>query len=85
MSFRIAYAWLALVVLLGMTMLLSHYLTGPLGFATSMTIALSKAAVIAWIFMHLDRQPPLARLMAFAATFWFLVMMSLTGLDYLSR
>jgi cytochrome c oxidase subunit IV len=63
------------------TLLPSGWWSTPIG----LFIALSKAFLIAYFFMNLRGQPGIVRTFAVAGLFWLLIMMVLTGSDYLTR
>ncbi len=75
--------WIALVVLLALTVGASFVLTGPPSLAAALLIAFAKAALILWIFMHLREISGLLRVFAVAAAAWLLILFALGGLAYL--
>lgn len=79
------FAWAALMALLGLTVLASFFLTGAVSLATGMTIAVAKAGLIFWFFMHLREESGLVRLFAMAAVAWLLILALLVGADYATR
>ncbi|MBX4970042.1 cytochrome c oxidase subunit 4 [Rhizobium binae] len=81
----ILLVWAALLMLLGMTVAASTLLSGAIGLAVGLSIALVKTGLVSWRYMHLDEQPGLARLAAFGAAAWLTILFSLAGLDYLTR
>jgi cytochrome c oxidase subunit 4 len=78
-------AWLALMALLVATVAASFVLSGPISLATSLAIALAKAALIFWFFMHLREEGGLLRLVAIGAGAWLLILLLLSLTDYATR
>lgn len=78
-------AWAALVALLGLTIAASFVLSGPFSIAAAIGIALAKAAVIFWAFMHLRQESGLLRLAAVGALVWLMILLVLSGVDYATR
>ncbi|WP_035484794.1 cytochrome C oxidase subunit IV family protein [Geminicoccus roseus] len=77
--------WLALLALLAATVAASFVLTGPLAMSTAIAIALAKAGLIFWFFMHLHEASGLIRLVAVGALVWLLILFTLTSADYATR
>jgi cytochrome c oxidase subunit 4 len=73
--------WAALMALLALTVGVTFSPLGPWRAAASLTIAAAKAALIAWIYMDLRREPGLTRLAAAAALVLLAVLIGLAGLD----
>ncbi|MGE0491301.1 MAG: cytochrome C oxidase subunit IV family protein [Vulcanimicrobiota bacterium] len=78
-------AYLALMVLLGLTVGLSYLDLGHLGPPVAAFIAVTKTAVVASIFMHLRKSTKLVRLLACGALLWLLLLFGLTLTDYFTR
>ncbi|MCL4767675.1 MAG: cytochrome C oxidase subunit IV family protein [Hyphomicrobiaceae bacterium] len=78
-------AWSALMCLLFATVGASFVLTGPWSIVTSLAIALAKAALIFWFFMHLREEAGLVRLVAIGAGAWLLILILLSMTDYATR
>lgn len=74
--------WGVLVALLGLTVFASFLLNGSVSLAASMGIALAKAALIFWFFVHLSEEGGPGRLFAIAAAAWLLILALLTTSDY---
>ena len=82
-----AYA-LTLVALLGLTLLTSLLALVNLGrysFVAGIVIAVVKASLIAGIFMHALYETKLVRVVLAGGIIWFLIMISLTVVDYITR
>jgi cytochrome c oxidase subunit 4 len=77
--------WLALLILLAITVSSAYIHLGPLNNIINFTIAAIKAALIAIFFMNLRGSSPLLRLAAVAGLLWLAFMFTLTAGDYLSR
>ena len=84
-SLPLLLAWALLLLLLAATVGASFLLTGLPGFTVAMAIALAKAALVYWYFMHLREEGGLVRLAALFAAAWLLILLLLTGADYLTR
>jgi cytochrome c oxidase subunit 4 len=77
--------WLALIVLLSLSVAGSFVFSGPLNILVSWGTATIKAALILWFYMHLREESGLARLMAVGAIAWLAVLLIMTGADYGTR
>lgn len=77
--------WAALLALLALTIAASFVLTGPLSLAASLSIALAKAALVFWFYMHLKEEGGLVRLAAVAAGAWLLILFALSASDFATR
>lgn len=76
---------LALLLLLGLSVLLWELDLGVWSTAGGMAIAAAKALLVALVFMHLDRASGIVRLAAAAGLLWFALLMALTLADFLTR
>lgn len=77
--------WLGLMLLLTATVAATF---GPFGGwlpVINLVIAVAKASLIYWFFMHVREQKWLARLVAVAAVGWLLLLFGLTQADLLTR
>lgn len=77
--------FLALMVLLVLTVAVAFLDLGNLGLAIAMTIAVIKALLILLYFMHVRFSSPLTWIFSGAAFFWLAIMFALTLNDYLTR
>lgn len=77
--------WAALLVLLGLTVTASFQFSGPASIAASLGIALAKAVLIFWFFMHLREESGLIRLVAIGAAAWMLILFLLAAADFTTR
>ena len=82
---RLVRVFLALLVVLATSAVLSRYLRGALGTSTALTLAAVKMMLIFWFFMGLRRQSGVVRLFAAAGFLWLAIFAALTGADYLTR
>jgi cytochrome c oxidase subunit 4 len=77
--------WLGLMALLAITVAATFAPLGALKAPVNLGIAFIKAALVYWVYMHLHRRPGLERLAAVAAAVWLLILLSLSGADFISR
>lgn len=79
--------WAGLVLLTIMTVTVSVYGADlyTLTVLTALTIATTKALVVAFYFMHLKYDPKIYRVMLGITLWLFIVFVVLTLIDYLSR
>jgi cytochrome c oxidase subunit 4 len=84
-ALALVLVWLALMVLLTITVAATFAPFGPWKVAINMAVAFAKAGLIFWFFMHLKEQTWLARLVAVAALGWLLILLGLTQTDVLTR
>jgi cytochrome c oxidase subunit 4 len=77
--------FIALLVLLFVTVGAAHLPLGPLAFPVAMTIAVAKAVLIVLFFMHLLHSHRQSAIVCVAGFLWLGIMLALTLSDYLSR
>lgn len=80
--------WIVYVVLLALTLLtvlLSYLHMGEFNMVIALVIAAIQACLIAGLFMHGLYEVALVRVIAAGAVIWFLIMISLTLVDYHTR
>ena len=77
--------WTGLLVLLALTVTASFLLSGPWGFMFSIGIALAKAGLIFWFYMHLNEAGGVVRLVALGAAVWLSILILLASTDYVTR
>jgi cytochrome c oxidase subunit 4 len=82
---RPVLAWLALLILLGLTVVVSFMPLGSFNLPISLCIAGVKASIIGFVFMRLIEVSPLQRLAAMAGPVWIFIMFVLMASDYLTR
>ena len=79
------FVWVALLALFALTLAASYANWGPLSTAVSFAISAAKTALVAWFYMHLDREKGVTRIFSIAGIAWVAILFSLTLSDYLSR
>lgn len=77
--------FIALMVLLALTIGVAFLDLGPLSVPIALTIAAVKAFLILLYFMHVRYSGYIAWIYAGAGFFWLLILIVLTMSDYLSR
>jgi cytochrome c oxidase subunit 4 len=77
--------FLALITLTVTTVLVSKVELGEYNFVVAMTIAVIKASLVIWFFMHVNRSSSLTRLFVFAGLFWLAILLVFLLSDYISR
>lgn len=82
---QLLMVYLALMLLLVLTVLLSFCTLGAWSAPISLLIAAAKAFLVLFYFMKLKESSNSLRIMALGALFWLLILLSLTASDYLTR
>lgn len=77
--------WLALLALALATTLIGFLDLGPFSMGIAILIATAKAALVVAVFMHGRYESKLVRVIIAAGVIWFLIMISNTLGDYISR
>ena len=77
--------YVALLVLLIATYLVSRIELGPFNIVVAMIVAVMKTLLIVTFFMHLRWSTHMVRFFAGAALFWLAILFVLTLNDYFSR
>jgi len=77
--------WIALMVLLGLTLTASFLPLGAFKPVANIGIGFAKAVLIFWFFMHLREVSGLVRLAAVAGVLSIVLMIALISSDYLTR
>ena len=80
-----AKTWLALMILLVITVLVAHFNLGGIALPIAMFIAITKAVLILLIFMHVRYSRGQVLIFACAAYLWIMIMIIGTMHDYYSR
>ncbi|HVW10640.1 MAG TPA: cytochrome C oxidase subunit IV family protein [Bryobacteraceae bacterium] len=80
-----AFTWLGLLGLTLLTTLLGFIDMGPFSMVAAVGIATVKAALIAGFFMHALFEGKLVRVAIAGGVIWFLILVSLTLGDYITR
>ena len=82
-TYLIVFAWL--MVLLIATLLVAAKDFGAWNVIVAVTVAVIKAGLVMWFFMHLGYSTRLVRFMGFAALFWVVILFTITMSDYIAR
>ncbi|SRR6266511_6178057 len=77
--------FVALLALLGLTVLAAQFNLGLISLVIALTIAFCKALLIIMYFMHVRYSSRLAWVMAGAGFVWLAVLIGLTLTDYITR
>ena len=77
--------FVALLVLLGVTVAVTWIDVGPFNIVVAMAVAIVKAALIVWYFMHLNHASNLVRLFGIFGFLWLGLMLTITMTDYTTR
>ena len=80
-----ALIWVALLALVLITTLIALLDLGPFTMIIALTIATIKAALVAAFFMHALSEGKVVRIVLAGGVLWFLIMITLTLGDYVSR
>jgi len=77
--------WAALIVLTGTTSAVSYVELGEWNVVVALVIAVTKASLVAWIFMGVRYSTTLTRLFCVAGLVWLSIMILITFSDYNTR
>jgi cytochrome c oxidase subunit IV len=77
--------WVALVILTGVTSAVSYVELGPWNVVVALLIAVTKASLVAWIFMGVRFTTTLTKLFVIAGLVWLSILILITFSDYNSR
>jgi len=77
--------FLALLVLLGATLLVAQFDLGPLNTVLAISIAFAKAALIILYFMHVRYSSRVIWVYAVTGFFWLAILIVLSMSDFLTR
>jgi cytochrome c oxidase subunit 4 len=78
-------SWVALLMLLSLTVALAYVPLGALNVVLALAIAATKGTIVAAIFMALRGERRLTIVFAAAGFYWLLIMFWLTFADYTTR
>lgn len=84
-ALRLMGVWLAVIVLLGVSLGTSYIPMGGYNSVVAVTIAFVQAALVWTFFMRLRWSGLLVRLIAVVGLIWFLLLLGLSLTDYLTR
>jgi cytochrome c oxidase subunit 4 len=82
---RLVLAWIALLVLLALTVGSSLIPLGHLNVAINFAIAVAKGAIVAIVFMELARSSSTVRLVAIVGILWLSILGGLAIADLVAR
>jgi cytochrome c oxidase subunit 4 len=82
---HLVISWVALCLLLALTVTLAYEPLGNFNTPIALTIATTKGLIVALIFMELRTSRPLTRFAAAAGLGWFVILLWLTWTDFSSR
>ena len=77
--------WASLIVLTGITSAVSTIDLGEWNIVVALIIAVTKASLVAWIFMGVRFTTTLTKLFVVAGLVWLSIMLLITASDYNSR
>ncbi len=77
--------WAALIVFTGLTSVVSEIELGEFNIIVALLIALTKASLVAWIFMGVRYSTTLTRLFCVAGLVWLMILVLITYSDYTTR
>ncbi len=80
-----AFTWLGLLALTLLTSLVAFIDLGRFSLVVALVIAAMKASLIAMFFMHALYDSKLVRVVLGGGIVWFLILISLTLVDYITR
>ncbi|MBS0531374.1 MAG: cytochrome C oxidase subunit IV family protein [Proteobacteria bacterium] len=78
-------AWLALLLLLTLTVTLAYVPLGHFNSSVALAIAATKATIIGAVFMELRRRGPRTFIFAGAGLFWLGILLWLGMMDFMTR
>ena len=85
-SSRMYYVvFLVLLACTYLTWQVAYFDLGPLNTLAALAIAIFKATLVVLFFMHARSSSRLTWIVVIAGIFWFLILMTLTATDYLTR
>jgi cytochrome c oxidase subunit 4 len=79
------FVYLALLLGTGLTVLAAHFDMGVLNPVVAIAIACAKATIVILFFMHAKYQSGLIKMTIAAGFFTFIVLITMTMSDYISR
>jgi cytochrome c oxidase subunit IV len=77
--------FVGLLVLTFTTVAVSKVELGEFNFVVAITIAVIKASLVVWFFMHLNQSTSMTKLFAGAGIFWLGILLAFVFSDYVSR
>ena len=80
-----AWTWLALLLLLALTAGSAFVPMGAFNLAANLAIALGKALLVVFMYMHVRRGTPMIRVFALAGLMWLALLAGLSLTDFAVR
>jgi len=80
-----AWTWLALLALLALTAGSAFIPLGAFNLVLNLAIALAKALLVVFLFMHVRRGTPMIRVFALAGLMWLALLVGLSLTDFVVR
>ncbi len=77
--------WATLLVLTVLTTTVSYFELGPFNVIVALLIAVTKASLVAWVFMGVRYTTSLTKLFVVAGLVWLSILLAITYADYSSR
>jgi cytochrome c oxidase subunit 4 len=77
--------FLVLIALTFTTVAVSKIELGEFNVIAALTIAVIKASLVVWFFMHLNQSTSMTKLFAGAGLFWLAILLAFVFADYVSR
>ena len=77
--------FLSLMVLTALTVAAAYVDLGQFNFMVALIIAMFKASLVIWYFMHVKYQSKLTRLTVATGLFFLMILLTLTMVDYSSK
>jgi cytochrome c oxidase subunit IV len=77
--------WAALLVLLVVTVAVAYVDVGPLNIVIALAVAIVKAVLVVWFFMHVKFASRLTKIFVSASVLWLAILFALTFADYITR
>lgn len=82
---RLAWAWIALLALLALTLGLAFVPLGSGNTVVALAIGAAKALIVLFVFMEIAKAPPLVWLFASVGLFWLMILYGLSAVEYATR
>jgi cytochrome c oxidase subunit 4 len=79
------FTWLALLALLALTTGSAFVPLGPFNVVVNFAVALAKALLVVFVFMHVRRGSPMVRVFAASGVLWLCLLVGLSLTDLAAR
>jgi cytochrome c oxidase subunit 4 len=77
--------WVGLLVLLAITCGTAYIPLGPFNLVINLAVAVAKALLVVFVFMHVLRGVPMIRLVALAGLLWLSLLVGISLVDLVVR